>query len=87
MPGRHIADRLTVCRFLEPRRFLQYTLMRYGSQLASRGLLELKAFSSTCELNHFLEERDELLFDLLCFFVRDFSIKKSFRHELLDVGD
>ena len=87
MPGRHIADRLMGCRFQELSLFLQRRLTKYGSQLASIRLLALEAFSFACELNHFLEERDELLFDLLCFFIRHFSIKKSVGHELLDVGD
>ena len=58
-----------------------------GSQLESRRLLALEAFSFACELNHFLEEWDELLFDLLRLFVRNFSIKQCVGHELLDVGD
>ena len=61
-------------------------LTKYGIQLASIILLALEAFSFACELNHFLEEWDELLFDLLRLFVRNFSIKKRVRHELLDVG-
>ena len=50
-------------------------------------MLELKAFSFTGQLHHFLEERDELLFNLLRFFIRDFAINQRIRHELLDVGE
>ena len=61
-------------------------LTKCGSQLAARRLLALEAFSFACELNHFLEERYELLFDLLRFFIRHFAIEQCVRHELLDVG-
>ena len=50
-------------------------------------MLALRAFSFACELHYFLEERDELLFNMLCFFIRDFAVKQRFGNELLDVGD
>ena len=87
MPGRHIVDRLMECRFQEPRMFLQCRLKTCGSQLASRRLLALEAFSFACELDHFLEEWDELLFDLLRLIVRYLPVNQCVRHELLDVGD
>ena len=86
MPRRHITVRLMGCRCQELSWCLQRMLMKYGSQ--QQALVPKLEFSSfACQLNHFLEERDELLFNLLCFFVRDFAIKQRIGNEFLDVGD
>lgn len=62
-------------------------MTKYGSLLAARRLLTLKAFSFACQLHHFLEERDELLLDLFRLLVRNFAVEQRVRNELLDVGN
>lgn len=86
MLGRHIADRLMGCRFQALSLYLQCMLMRYGSQLASRECKCLETSSFACNVHHFLEERDELLFNLLSLFIRHFPVDERIGHELLDVG-
>ena len=85
MLGHHIAAHLLGCIFQELSWCLQRMLMKCGSQLTARRMPMLRISSLACELNHFLEERNKLLFDLLCLFVRYLSIKQCVGDELLDV--